>query len=86
MLRDQKNGVDFLRNYLELDEETRKNLLDFYRHYVSQMRGNEDCFTQKFPSVDDLEEEYKKSRLDAAKRKEPSASNITGGGVVKNST
>ena len=68
------------RAYLELDHDTRMYVINHFRKYIEEERAHpEEEYT-----IAELEEEYKKSRLDAAKKKEPSASNITGGGEKNN--
>ncbi len=66
--------LEIIKAYFELDSSTRKTLVNHFRnHLLSASPGN-----QEEPTTEELEAEYKKSRLNSAQKTGSSALNTTG--------
>ncbi len=68
--------IEILKNYFDLDPETRKSLIELFRGRISSTPAAAPISEQK-ETVEDAEEEYKKSVLNSAQKKVYTASSIT---------
>lgn len=67
--------LEIIKMYFELDSSTRKTIVEHFRSRLMALPAVE----TPEPTTEDLEAEYKKSRLNSALKTESSASNIING-------
>lgn len=71
-----KLETEIVKAYLELDSSVRKMLIEHFKdHLLNQLSGE----SEKEPTVEELEAEYKKSRLNSARSAGSAASNTIKG-------
>lgn len=76
-----KLETEIVKAYLELDSGVRKMLIEHFKDYLRGQLADE---SEREPTVEELEAEYKKSRLDSARKTGSSVMNTTGGAAAKN--
>lgn len=70
-----KLETEIVKTYLELDPSIRKMLIEHFKmHLLDQLAAE----TEKEPTTEDLEAEYKKSRLNSVRKTGSSASSTIG--------